>query len=562
MGLIVSMSASAGFATRYEQIPSWDGTLIAAVVITPTEQGPGPFPLIVMPSAWGTPNLIYVGRGTVLASQGYVVVSYSSRGLYDSQGLADLVGPASVEDVSSVIDWAMAHTPSNPAAIGASGISYGAGTALLAAARDPRIKAVASLSTWGDLAGSVHANQTLSSQVLTALMLAGIPTARSDADAAELRDTVLSGRYDQAAAVMERLSPNRSPINEAAAINANRTAIFLANSFNDSAFIPGQLVDFYNRLNGPRQLMLSQGDHGTAEAPGALGFPNEVYTAVGRWFDHHLKGQANGVDTELPVRTQSMSGQWRHYPDWAAVQRGAVTYALPHPGGLLPTGRLSSSPGTGWGYSITTGLPTQADSGTILVTGLLASLQIPTTTAIPLVARNAGARQLGIPIELLDRSALGRRLPQRVRGRGRRVSTGCSQPSGSWIFDPHNGDIRQRDAECRPVRIRMRSMAAEAFPHVLKARVVPTARRSSTLLPRRAICVTTRHLPAWADFNEGEVYYGFPDLGARGFEIASDAHGAPTDPDAGDRVPSTAAWDDVRNFMRRRFPGLITAPCE
>lgn len=60
--------------------------------------------------------------------------------------------------------------------------------------------------------------------------------------------------------------------------------------------------------------------------------------------------------------------------------------------------------------------------------------------------------------------------------------------------------------------------------------------------------------------DEGSLYYGFPDLEARGFKIANDRHGAPIDPDAGDRVPSNAALEDVRNFMRRRFPSLAQRP--
>jgi glycine/D-amino acid oxidase-like deaminating enzyme len=56
------------------------------------------------------------------------------------------------------------------------------------------------------------------------------------------------------------------------------------------------------------------------------------------------------------------------------------------------------------------------------------------------------------------------------------------------------------------------------------------------------------------------VYYGFPDLEARGFKIAHDAHGPPMDPDLGDRVPSAKALSDVRAFMARRFPALAGRP--
>ena len=67
-------------------------------------------------------------------------------------------------------------------------------------------------------------------------------------------------------------------------------------------------------------------------------------------------------------------------------------------------------------------------------------------------------------------------------------------------------------------------------------------------------------LPGWADFNDGDIFYGIPDLESRGFKIAHDKHGAPIDPDKGDRTPSADALADVRAFMARRFPALAARP--
>jgi sarcosine oxidase len=66
-------------------------------------------------------------------------------------------------------------------------------------------------------------------------------------------------------------------------------------------------------------------------------------------------------------------------------------------------------------------------------------------------------------------------------------------------------------------------------------------------------------LPGWADFNNGDIYYGMPDLESRGFKIAHDKHGPPIDPDRGDRVASPGALADVRAYMAKRFPGLASA---
>ena len=69
-------------------------------------------------------------------------------------------------------------------------------------------------------------------------------------------------------------------------------------------------------------------------------------------------------------------------------------------------------------------------------------------------------------------------------------------------------------------------------------------------------------MPGWADFDHGDIYYGFPDLEARGVKIAHDKHGPPMDPDVGDRLPSMAALAEVRAYMARRFPALAGRPLD
>ena len=63
-------------------------------------------------------------------------------------------------------------------------------------------------------------------------------------------------------------------------------------------------------------------------------------------------------------------------------------------------------------------------------------------------------------------------------------------------------------------------------------------------------------MPGWADFNAGNLFYGFPNLEGRGVKFARDDHGVEVDPDTQDRRFSQAALDDVIKFRDRRFPGL------
>ncbi len=388
-----ALAAAGDFSKRHASIQSFDGTALGALVLVP--EGEGPFPLLVMPASWALPNLEYLGRARQLAAGGYVVVSYTSRGFWDSAGRIDIAGPATVEDVSAVIDWALANTPADPAAIGASGISYGAGTSLLAAGRDPRIKAVAALSGWSDLEASLYANRTVSQQGVGLLVAAGALTGRPGPELTAITARVLLGDYDGAVQGMLPVAPERGARSELARINLNGTAVLLGNAFNDGLFPPNPLVDFFNGLTGPRQLILSQGDHATAELPGALGLSNEVYDAATRWFDHHLRGLDNGVPGEPQVRMATLSGDWQAFGDWDAVQADATDYGLSRPGGFVPTGGLTGTANSGWTHRIGTGLPTLADSGVVLVSGLLQGLGLPATASIPLVSRVGAAVWVG-----------------------------------------------------------------------------------------------------------------------------------------------------------------------
>ncbi|XVV04717.1 CocE/NonD family hydrolase [Actinosynnema sp. CA-248983] len=367
-GLVLAPAAQAapGFAVRYETIPGQGGTPLKAFVVEPTGRGSGPFPLLVFPSSWGVNNIEYVGAAAKLAYEsGYTVISYTSRGFWDSAGEIDVAGPDTVADVSRVIDWGIAHAGGDARKVGVGGISYGAGQSLLAAAADPRIKAVAALSTWTDLARSLYPNETVSKQAVELLLAAGNLTGRPGPVLREAEAAYREGRFQDVLPI----SPPRSPASKVSSIKA---AVLIGNAWNDGLFPPGQVTDFFGQLTGPKRLMLSPGDHATAELFGAAGLPNEIWASVGRWFDHHLAGVDNGINREGAVQVKpNNGGGWRSYPSWAAAT--AKTSTIP----------LSSDRNT-------TGRPTIAESGTVMVSGALQGfLNIPTGVSIPLVDRLA-----------------------------------------------------------------------------------------------------------------------------------------------------------------------------
>jgi glycine/D-amino acid oxidase-like deaminating enzyme len=67
-------------------------------------------------------------------------------------------------------------------------------------------------------------------------------------------------------------------------------------------------------------------------------------------------------------------------------------------------------------------------------------------------------------------------------------------------------------------------------------------------------------MPGWADFNGGDIFYGFPDLETRGVKFAHDQHGVEVDPDTQSRRPTDSALAEIVAFRDRRFPTLKEAP--
>jgi glycine/D-amino acid oxidase-like deaminating enzyme len=199
-------------------------------------------------------------------------------------------------------------------------------------------------------------------------------------------------------------------------------------------------------------------------------------------------------------------------------------------------------------------------------------------------------RRLGLRLDILDRAELQRRYPQ-VAWDGVEVG----------LFEPELGALMARRAVLTLVRefvaaggeyrlgaivppgdgasldgvrtttgetLRAREYVfacgpwmPKVFPTLLGARIFPTRQEVFFIAPENGDDrFSAARLPGWADFNAGDIYYGFPDLEARGFKIAHDAHGTPFDPDTGDRRPSDAGIADCRAYLARRFPDLAERP--
>ncbi|WP_369368610.1 CocE/NonD family hydrolase [Streptomyces sp. CG4] len=413
---------------RLADIPMKDGVVLKADVLTPAAGTPGAdsrgrYPVIVQPASWGQSDLEYVAQGSKLAADGYVVVTYTVRGFWLSGGRIDVGGPTDVADISSVIDWTLAHTEADPRRIGMLGLSLGAGMSLLGAAFDPRIKAVAALSAWGDLVDSLYSGQTRHLQAAALLNALQVPTGRPGAEYARALADLYANRDMPDVVNWARV---RSPGTYVDRINAHGTAVLVSNAWSDSVFNSSQMTGFYQKLTGPKRLIMRPGDHATQELTGFLGMDNETWANAREWFDQQLKGNggtsgAHGAPVELHVRP---GGGEEDYPGWQAVSSRTRSLPLGR-ADVFGTGALDGPADTGWRTSITGGIDSGADTGFTEVSGVLdQTASLPPIVEVPLLPRFAAAVWQSAPYPSL----------QRIRGVVRLHTTVTSSASQGTVF--------------------------------------------------------------------------------------------------------------------------------
>lgn len=203
-------------------------------------------------------------------------------------------------------------------------------------------------------------------------------------------------------------------------------------------------------------------------------------------------------------------------------------------------------------------------------------------------------RDLKLPLEVFDRKELQRRYPQAIWDD---VEFGLHEPAfgalmarravqqlvaeyaaagGSYRLarvEPP-GEAQSPDGRLDELRTNSgEAIRAEQFvfacgpwlpsllPDLLGTKIFPTRQEVFFIAtPPGDVRFQPARLPGWADFNAGDIYYGFPDLEGRGFKVANDRHGLRFDPDSGDRQFTATGLADVRAYLARRFPLLATQP--
>lgn len=363
-------------------IPSHDGITIEALVTEPTAKGK--HPLILMPGSWTMNRKEYEVPARQWASQGFVVISYTSRGFHGSGGEIDICGPDTVKDLSALIDWAAANTSADQERVGAMGISYGGGAALLAAAQDPRLDAVVSMSGWTDLRFSNFPNQTGASQSGGFLVSTAEASGRRGEVMQKIDSYIADGKVEEALKLFDKRSP-RKFIDE---INDNAPAVMISHAWNDGIFPPSQVLDFYNALETPKRLLIQPGSHSSAEGAGLAGLPDTSWKLALEWMRKHVAGQdlVEGAPVMMVSNDNKTLTTAASLEDWEA-QMQTLYLGPPQAEGLVHHyGAMTSQGVFGWHFGIEGGRDTVAQSGTLLVSGALNGLiglpQVMNTTTV------------------------------------------------------------------------------------------------------------------------------------------------------------------------------------
>jgi predicted acyl esterase len=370
-----------GIASDSYQKIAVDGVELAAEVLTPRNVAKPP--LIVIPGSFGTQGSAKTLHqvSAHFARLGYEVVAYGQRGFGGSTGKVDFAGPATQRDARAVITWSLQHTHANPNRVAMLGMSYGAGISLLTAAHDPRVRAVAALSTWTNFADSYLDVGTPHTLPLKTVLGGPSKSSMYDPTLKHLQNVMLNHPTDLGAA-LHQMSHVRSPDSYIKQLNKNNPAIMIANGFQDSYFNPSQLISFMDRLKTPKRLELAPGDHGGPERGSLTGLPNEVIDDAQAWFGHYLRGADNGINKEEPIVVRdSRTGELtplRNWPDLTRKDR----VLLDKPG--VDTG---ATPTNTWISTITTGKDSGADAGPIQL--VAASSYKPATIKLNTIPQTA-----------------------------------------------------------------------------------------------------------------------------------------------------------------------------
>jgi hypothetical protein len=129
-----------------------DGLKLSGILSTPDNSGKGPFPgVVLVPGFMSTADAFFPGFAEELNAGGFEALTMDFRGFGESEGVRGEVIPyLQIYDASNAISFLQSIPEVKPDKIAILGVSLGGGEVAYIAARDRRVKAVASMVLVGD----------------------------------------------------------------------------------------------------------------------------------------------------------------------------------------------------------------------------------------------------------------------------------------------------------------------------------------------------------------------------------------------------------------------------
>ena len=293
-----------------------------------------------------------------LASHGYVVLRYSSRGFGKTPGEVDLMGPKETQDLLDAVHWL--NDPKNPVVggmvvhnrIGQFGGSYGGAHAwALARSGDPAVRTVIPTATWSDIYDALLPNNVELLAYVNGFFATGWnPTA------APINNQQLStqNNYSQnmlrwtaeanSGAGLDDLKQGAASRSVAGHYNQVKIPVFIIQGLNDGLFSANQAIDAYQALRKRVPTRLYLGGIGHPPSESSLDSPEAKHVGeeILAWFDRWLKGDRNGIERRAPIE---FSRADYFHNKWDGTTRSAKRFPFGKPQTFqLCAGTLATTP--------------------------------------------------------------------------------------------------------------------------------------------------------------------------------------------------------------------------
>jgi len=335
-----SPALAGGFTKTDVTITMSDGVPIAATFFEPTTPAPpAGWPAVMIFHGLGqTRNSTELGNiswngvaETLLAPNGYAVLTFDARAHGQSGGMFTLDGPRELQDTKELFAWLVSHREIDAQHVGAFGVSYGGANIWLSAASGVPFATIVPAATWTDLRNAL-APQDLGRSGLIYGFSQDVDQSRIPAEEKQLLLDTLAQR--NLVAVRAYLAAR----SVASSLDQIHVPVFMIQGRRDFAFDADQALQAFRALRVPKRLYL--GDLGHAPAANPPAEWSYVETEVLAWFDRWLKGVPNGIDKRPAVEVAPDPWSSRTSGFRAVPATRSLTFTLGGSASLASTGKI------------------------------------------------------------------------------------------------------------------------------------------------------------------------------------------------------------------------------